>query len=177
MQAIPTEYAGTRFRSRLEARWAALFDQLGWAWEYEPLDLAGYIPDFVLTFPHAPLLVEVKPVLEYPDLADFGPKIIRSGWDREAIIVGAKIWNDHTAGPTMGMLYETDRDGGWGSGWGEGEMFTCAFCCMASVYHHTGSYHCRRCGRADGDHHLGGISGIGARWREAGNVVQWRPAV
>lgn len=60
MRAIPTVYAGVQFRSRLEARWAAFFDVVGWPWEYEPLDLAGYIPDFVLAFP-MPMLVEVKP--------------------------------------------------------------------------------------------------------------------
>ena len=54
---IPTEYRGYQFRSRAEARWAAFFDQLGWAWEYEPIDLDGYIPDFVL---EDSLLVEVK---------------------------------------------------------------------------------------------------------------------
>ncbi len=39
-------YAGVQFRSRLEARWAAMFDLLGWPWEYEPVDLDGYIPDY-----------------------------------------------------------------------------------------------------------------------------------
>jgi hypothetical protein len=33
---IETRYAGCRFRSRLEARWAVFFDRLGIAWEYEP---------------------------------------------------------------------------------------------------------------------------------------------
>lgn len=46
--AIPTMYAGVQFRSRLEARWAAFFDLVGWKWEYEPFDLEGYIPDFRL---------------------------------------------------------------------------------------------------------------------------------
>lgn len=58
--AIPTKYAGVQFRSRLEARWAAFFDLLGFGWEYEPLDLDGYIPDFVLC---RHVLVEVKPVM------------------------------------------------------------------------------------------------------------------
>jgi hypothetical protein len=66
-EAIPTTYAGVRFRSRLEARWAAFFDLLGFEWEYEPLDLAGYIPDFVVC---RRLLVEVKPVLWTHDTAD-----------------------------------------------------------------------------------------------------------
>lgn len=53
IKAIETRYAGHRFRSRLEARWAVFFDQLGIAWEYEPqgyLTSAGpYLPDFRLT--------------------------------------------------------------------------------------------------------------------------------
>ncbi|MGW2371717.1 hypothetical protein [Kitasatospora sp. NPDC001683] len=50
---IETRYAGCRFRSRLEARWAVFFDHLGIAWEYEPqgFDINGraYLPDFLLT--------------------------------------------------------------------------------------------------------------------------------
>ncbi|MFG2372593.1 hypothetical protein ACGFY9_14080 [Streptomyces sp. NPDC048504] len=34
--AIETRYAGHRFRSRLEARWAVFLNTLGIAWEYEP---------------------------------------------------------------------------------------------------------------------------------------------
>lgn len=50
MKAIPTSYRGTNFRSRIEARWAVFFDLVEWPWEYEPIDLEGYIPDFILTF-------------------------------------------------------------------------------------------------------------------------------
>ncbi len=54
--AIETHYAGCRFRSRLEARWAVFFDRAGIAWQYEPqgyqIDVAGekrpYLPDFWL---------------------------------------------------------------------------------------------------------------------------------
>jgi len=48
--AHPTRYAGVRFRSRLEARWAAFFDLVGWNWAYEPIDLAGWTPDFRVSF-------------------------------------------------------------------------------------------------------------------------------
>ena len=61
--AIPTTYASARFRSRLEARWAAFFDAIGWQWEYEPIDLAGYIPDFVIRTNADPIFVEVKPIV------------------------------------------------------------------------------------------------------------------
>lgn len=49
---LPTDYAGVRFRSRLEARWAVFFDALGVRWEYEhecfDLPSGRYLPDFLL---------------------------------------------------------------------------------------------------------------------------------
>jgi hypothetical protein len=55
IQAIETRYAGHRFRSRLEARWAVFFDTLGIRWEYEPqgyvLKGTAYLPDFTLHLP------------------------------------------------------------------------------------------------------------------------------
>lgn len=61
MKAIPTIYNGTRFRSRLEARWAAFFDLAGVHWVYEPIDLNGWAPDFLLNV-NAPVYAEVKPI-------------------------------------------------------------------------------------------------------------------
>lgn len=69
IKAIETRYAGCRFRSRLETRWAVFFDTLGIAWEYEPQgfevrhggrwgDPRAYLPDFWL--PNERLWVEVK---------------------------------------------------------------------------------------------------------------------
>lgn len=65
---IPTMYSGIRFRSRLEARWAAFFSILGWKWEYEPFDLNGWIPDFAL-HGRETVLVEVKPIVWGSDSA------------------------------------------------------------------------------------------------------------
>ncbi|MER7166796.1 hypothetical protein ABT336_12130 [Micromonospora sp. NPDC000207] len=63
---IETRYAGCRFRSRLEARWAVWFDHLGINWQYETETYLvgpkgsqrGYLPDFYL--PRRALWVEVK---------------------------------------------------------------------------------------------------------------------
>lgn len=85
-------YQGQLFRSRLEARWASFFDSLGWVWEYEPLELNWYIPDFILRF-HKPVLVEVKPELDLEALRKHTAKIARSGWDGEALIVGACLFS------------------------------------------------------------------------------------
>lgn len=67
IKAIETEYAGCRFRSRLEARWAVFFDHLDIRWNYEPegLDIDGvrYLPDFQLPDMDG-LYVEVKGVMD-----------------------------------------------------------------------------------------------------------------
>lgn len=84
---IPTTYRGITFRSRLEATWACFFDLVNWSWEYEPIDLHGYIPDFVVQGA-APLLVEVKPAGNIALLSHFVEKIERSGWEHEALLVG-----------------------------------------------------------------------------------------
>ncbi len=73
MKAIPTIYNGRQYRSRLEARWAAMFDLMRWPYEYEPFDLDGWIPDFVLLGKgyHPKVYVEVKPAIIGRDLAMF----------------------------------------------------------------------------------------------------------
>lgn len=72
LKAIETTYAGCRFRSRLEARWAVFLDSLGIVWEYEPQgytvgpDATPYLPDFWL--PEMKLWAEVKGQLDQPGL-------------------------------------------------------------------------------------------------------------
>lgn len=56
IRAIETEYAGYRFRSRQEARFAVMLDALGigWRYEVEGLEIVGksqtvyYLPDFII---------------------------------------------------------------------------------------------------------------------------------
>lgn len=59
IEAKPTEYAGVLFRSKLEATWARFFDVIGLEWEYEPMQMQGWIPDFLLG---GWWLAEVKPL-------------------------------------------------------------------------------------------------------------------
>lgn len=64
---IKTKYKSVTFRSRLEARWAIFFDEIGWQWEYEPKKyrLKGgllYVPDFRVNMF---CFVEVKPEEPY----------------------------------------------------------------------------------------------------------------
>lgn len=76
IKAHPTMYNGVQYRSRLEARWAAFFDLIGWQHEYEPIDLPGWSPDFRVVFPcrllkfigidhQYDLFAEVKPYHEF----------------------------------------------------------------------------------------------------------------
>jgi len=70
---IPTTYKGVRFRSRLEATWAAFFDKMGWNWEYEPIDLDGWTPDFVISGELGMnIFVEVKPIFDLTQLNNLG---------------------------------------------------------------------------------------------------------
>lgn len=95
--ATPTLYRGRQYRSRLEARWAAFFDRLGWAHEYEPFDLGPWSPDFLL--PDMSVLVEVKPATEFdPDVCR---KIIgalrRSGHERALMTFVAPVLDGEVA--------------------------------------------------------------------------------
>ena len=94
--SIPTiGCKGIQFRSRIEAQWSFIFEQLGYNWEYEPdVNLYMYIPDFIITFPDGnELLVEIKSIVniwnkdkEYTIHAN---KIIRSGWTKDFVILGS----------------------------------------------------------------------------------------
>jgi hypothetical protein len=71
IKPIETYYNGYRFRSRLEARWAVLFDTLGIPYQYEPQgfqlsDGTYYLPDFYL--PTLDVWVEVKGVMTDADM-------------------------------------------------------------------------------------------------------------
>ncbi|PYJ22510.1 MAG: hypothetical protein DME20_09605 [Verrucomicrobia bacterium] len=89
MKAISTLYKGRQYRSRLEARWAAFFDLLGWHTEYEPIDFDGWIPDFVIN-EAGTVYVEVKPIDRFPD-RDITDKIDNSGCDKEVLVVGSTV--------------------------------------------------------------------------------------
>lgn len=53
VKPIPTKYNGVQFRSRLEARWALVFDRSDLDWHYEPegyqLPSGWYVPDFFVS--------------------------------------------------------------------------------------------------------------------------------
>ena len=96
---VITEYAGTTFRSQLEARWAAWFDKRGMAWEYEPVRFDGWTPDFRLALNDGEAYAEVKPVAEFP--MDVAQRMLNSGWTGDILILGQgarHAWRYHGDG-------------------------------------------------------------------------------
>lgn len=182
MNAIETTYRGYKFRSRLEAKWANVFDQLGWPWEYEPIDLNGYIPDFFVMWPHATTLVEIKPALDSVELHEHTDKIDQSGWDGHSMILGAAI-GDHYAYPTIGILTAKVDEDGYTSGttgmnsWDDALFHKCGKCDRPSVHHETAGWECRVCGAYAGDGYLrDGSDILRAAWAAAHNATKWKPS-
>lgn len=169
-RGIPTLFHDVLFRSRLEAKWAAMLDRWGWHWEYEAHDLAGYVPDFVVHL-HRPLLVEVKALPdEYKAAQD---KINASGWEGEALIVSSTI-----VGSTIGRFGELESaPDGFSSVWHEARVYRCLNYDHISVLPEDGDWTCRvcGCGRGLGNAHVGEYDPA-ADWAWATNRVQWRAA-
>lgn len=171
-RGIPTVYRGFRMRSRTEARFAAFFDELKWDWDYEPLDLSGYIPDFLLHF-ERPLLVETKASQdEVPEAIE---KIRLSGWTGESLIMSRAPGVLYADCYRIGDMLRPDGPGGEivsGKAW----LGTCLSCGQPIVHCLDWSSACRLCGADhDGLGHIGDFDPMPA-WASATNRVQWRAA-
>jgi hypothetical protein len=170
---IPTMLDGVRTRSLLEAKWARFFTLLGWRWEYEPFDLEGWIPDFLIyceTGRH--LLVDVKPVFERCEAIE--QKIARAigpanyiGWITNC--APADRDGDHSVGWTL------SADCGWVS------AVIIAPTRLETVYGFAegweGCFQDKITGVYEGDHYYSPLSFEEARtiWKRACNDVQWQP--
>src|SRR5690348_2296495 len=87
-RSLTTVYEGRRYRSQLEARWASFFTLAGWGFEYEPFNLRGWVPDFLL-LGEQPTLVEVKPAYAFP--AYLKDKHENSGAEHDILVLGCTI--------------------------------------------------------------------------------------
>jgi hypothetical protein len=186
IQAHETHYAGVTFRSRLEAKWAAFFDLVGWKWEYEPIDLPGWSPDFLI-HGHCPLYVEVKPfepkesqwtlvgrkIEESLKRAGLGPQLDEEGQIRdeeghgtEVLLLGRAPGEDSILGLLLEQWY---GDGSYDVTEAVSQNDGTDFCADYYKWRINGKY--------DGDHHLNRTDEdtLTRLWREAGNRVQWKP--
>lgn len=155
IKAHPTKYRGVQFRSRLEARWAAFFDLIGARWEYEPIDLVGWTPDFLVTLPRCKrrgvecshvnqLYVEVKPGRTINELRSF------LGWKADRMMDLDALGDD----PAIGLFGLGPAVTWWSS-------ISCSGDSAGGV--EGLEYTCRMPERLD------------RLWDEAGNRTQWRP--
>jgi len=180
IKAIETRYNGVNFRSRLEAKWAAMFDLLGWRWDYEPIDFNGWIPDFAIYGKYAPTFVEIKPVVAFPE--DIAIKMWSSGCQDEMLLLGMTCPIDSDF---YGIAFGWHCDRQWVEGeacwesavfgkWIEGQG-QIGFCNSSYWYQD------RISGGYDGGH-FGAMSvhphkilqhQILQLWREAGNISRW----
>lgn len=108
--AIETKYAGYRFRSRLEARWAVYFDAIGLEWEYEPegfdLDGVRYLPDFWLSTVR--MWAEVKPEVFTSDEYEKIRRLKRATGYPVLMLVGVPACRNYWV-----LTHEDDRGPGW----------------------------------------------------------------
>lgn len=171
IEAIETMYEGTLFRSRLEAQWAAFFDQAGWKWKYEPFDCAGWIPDFGIEAagaPHDLLLVEVKPVTTFQQ--DVANKIDRANTGHEVIILGVgPLYNSWQMQAGWLREYHGEKEA---ASWEKG--FFGKWNDRVGIRAEYGSWHDRISNTYNGNAGAEAPCGeVQAWWREAGNQVRW----
>ena len=145
MKAIPTEYKGISFRSKLEASYAKTLDELEirWVYEHNGYDIGGvrYLPDFWL--PEIRTFLEVKgPVIpgaeKAKDLAVVLNPEVEAWWFPNFLVV---------IGNEMGELRLAEDDS-------HVSLAVCERCKRYWFMPDTGSYACRNCGIHDGDHHI-----------------------
>jgi len=178
-RGIETVYRSIVFRSRAEARWAAFFDLLGWPWQYELLDLSGYIPDFIIGFDR-PLLFEVKGDVLPSDVVSSETvrlacsKVELSGWPDRALVAGSAPLLGNDEWPTLG-LFAAMVDGDDLNGT-DAALFHCLACDAPSINSAGGSYRCLRCGAYDGDRYVSRFEDANDLWANACNATQWKPA-
>lgn len=146
--AIPTMYKGVQYRSRLEARTACFLDMHGLLYDYEPIDLNRYTPDFVVDLPHGPTLLECKPAITPQEFRNPCKRITKSGWVGPALVLGPRLSLVDDA-VDLTMFGSTHAEiGRWTS------MGLDAWPAIWGPYPFEDVFH---------------------RWRMAGNQVQWSP--
>ena len=174
---IPTTYKGIRFRSRAEACWAVFMDEIGWTWEYEPIDLDGYIPDFLVSRgERGQLLLEVKgAVLGLGGLTEYLGKIQNSSWTGQALIVGAMPCCISAMGVSYYIFGKTARPENIGGSlewdWQTSEACWCVNCGHVTANDPAYNYRCLFCSSEDGR----SANLVALAWANAKNRTQWRP--
>ena len=177
VKAHETCYAGILFRSRLEVRWAALFDALCWPWTYEPPIGRGYLPDFVIGGA-APLVVEVKPAVAQQDYLDAVSKVrdgLENCWQHDTLIVGlspvaASLDACCRLHPAVGLL-------GRGGSFAPASWYRCPVCTAIVIARPGPRFVGMPCGHLADGSGVGGpaVRAVESMWAKATNRVRWTP--
>lgn len=186
IKAIPTIYNHVQFRSRLEARWAAFFDLCGWKWDYEPFDLDGWAPDFMLKG-KIKALVEVKPI----DFRGEDEDLFRQARAKAEKAFGVSFLGGNQGdSPEYEIIVVGNgpfrHQSSWGLGvfavekWRNGDDVADLHRLANEKMDYAAKWNdftFRMSGIHHGDHHLRPIRDSIPQdlWREAGNAVQWKP--
>lgn len=128
IKALPTKYRGITYRSRLEARWAVFFDEIGvkYHYELEGIDLGHvwYLPDFFLYERNT--WIEIKPQAptkeEWLKAASLLLALVKSGSEANVAILYGRPWLDERSPeyfylnllPQIGRHYLDDGEKGNG---------------------------------------------------------------
>lgn len=157
-----------------------MFDQLLWTWHYEPIDLEGYIPDFIVQQGGTDILVEIKPFLRVSDpvVAVAAERIVSTSWGLQpAVILGSTItrtaddfalvgaFTDEWDGePVLPADYTMHLDP-------TAEVSRCS-CQRFRLNRDAGQWSCYYCGNNKG--RTRSFDEVKTRWLAAGNATQWR---
>jgi hypothetical protein len=130
IKPIETRYAGCRFRSRLEARWAVFFDALDIEWQYElegfDLPSGRYLPDFYLPSLETWFEVKGQPVTWEHQSARLAGELTEMTGKR-VVIAGGDIPRrvSDLLGNDQEWMYCTWKDWDWPEVGGEGYYLWC----------------------------------------------------
>jgi hypothetical protein len=183
VRAIETRYGSHLFRSRLEARWAALFDLVGWDWVYEPLDCNYYLPDFVL-LGNGSVAVEVKPAATVSELERYALDVeegLAGYWEGDYLVVGVTPTFGKTIGWHGSYLpgYAEARNGDlhWHDAphWTGAPAFwhRCPSHYHALAFHHQNSYLSQPCGCNHADQEPVRTDDLKHLWGQAHELSRW----
>jgi hypothetical protein len=184
-KAIPTVYKGIEFRSRLEAKWAIMFDLFSWSWEYEPIDLNGYIPDFHIDFGRDRFFVEIKPHMTKSALMpalDKANAALGDDADEGILVLGGTIGSYGTYFNAETYVWHLTavmmQEGGWGVD--DVYLAVCPSCMTIVPLTWDGIWNFPCCPVPDGDnkhyrHQVAIEEGlIDGYWAKATNAIKYR---
>ena len=144
---IPTKYKGIEMRSKLESKFAFFLDALCIEWIYEPQTFMlskgfMYKPDFYL--PKLKTWIEVKGIIKKHN-KEISKCFVKDN-NTELILVSAtEICWFSTQDFEDGIGIDKDIYIG-----------KCSHCYSYFFCSNLGSYHCRKCGKHEGDHDIRG---------------------